>query len=65
FEALRAWRSEARDGKPAYTVAHNRTLELVAARRPATLAQLAAISGVGPAFIERHGEDVLAVVRRA
>ncbi|MGH2859173.1 MAG: HRDC domain-containing protein, partial [Solirubrobacteraceae bacterium] len=47
----------------AYTVAHNRTLELIAGRRPGTLAELGAISGVGPAFIERHGEDVLAVVR--
>ncbi|MGH2877565.1 MAG: RecQ family ATP-dependent DNA helicase, partial [Solirubrobacteraceae bacterium] len=65
FEALRAWRSGASAGKPAYTVAHNRTLELIAGRRPATPAELAAISGVGPAFIERHGEAVLAVVRAA
>lgn len=65
FDALRAWRSRASDGKPAYTVAHNRTLAQIAARRPATPAQLAAISGIGPAFIERHGEDVLAIVRSA
>ncbi len=65
FDALRAWRSRASDGKPAYTVAHNRTLTQIAARRPATPAQLAAISGIGPAFIERHGEDVLAIVQSA
>ena len=63
FEALRSWRGEACDGKPAYTVAHNATLEAIAARRPQTLAELAAIRGVGPAFIERHGDRVLEVVR--
>ena len=34
FEALKAWRLEAAAGKPAYTVAHNRTLEAIAASRP-------------------------------
>ena len=65
FEALRSWRGEACDGKPAYTVAHNATLEAIAARRPQTLAELAAIRGVGPAFIERHGARVLEVVQDA
>jgi superfamily II DNA helicase RecQ len=50
------------DRKPAYTVARNRTLAQIAARRPATPARLAAISGLDPAFIERHGKDVIAVV---
>jgi ATP-dependent DNA helicase RecQ len=63
FEALRSWRGEACDGKPAYTVAHNATLEAIAARRPQTLAELGAIRGVGPAFIERHGARVLEVVQ--
>ncbi len=62
FEALRVWRTEAADGKPAYTVAHNSTLETIASLRPASLGELAAIKGIGPAFIERHGERVLAVV---
>ena len=53
---------EAADGKPAYTVAHNSTLETIASLRPASLGELAAIKGIGPAFIERHGERVLAVV---
>ncbi len=62
LDALRAWRSVASDGKPAYTVAHNRTLESIAATRPRSLAELATIKGVGPAFVERHGERVLALV---
>jgi RecQ family ATP-dependent DNA helicase len=63
--ALRKWRAGAADGKPAYTVAHNSTLEAIAALRPATTAQLAGIKGVGPTFVERHGADVLALVAEA
>jgi superfamily II DNA helicase RecQ len=62
FEALRVWRTRAADGKPAYTVAHNSTLESIASLRPGSLGELATIKGIGPAFIERHGEQVLAVV---
>jgi superfamily II DNA helicase RecQ len=60
--ALKDWRLRASQGKPAYTVAHNRTLESIAVLKPATLDELAAISGVGPAFVERHGEPVLRLV---
>ena len=60
--ALKAWRTRASDGKPAYTVAHNSTLESIAGLKPATLDDLAAIKGVGPTFVERHGEQVLALV---
>jgi ATP-dependent DNA helicase RecQ len=65
LEALRAWRLEAAAGKPAYTVAHNRTLQSIATQRPASVDELAAISGIGPAFIERHGADVLATIASA
>jgi ATP-dependent DNA helicase RecQ len=60
--ALQEWRRRAADGKPAYTVAHNRTLETIAALRPASLDELAQVKGVGPAFLKRHGPDVLALV---
>jgi ATP-dependent DNA helicase RecQ len=62
LEALRAWRLRAARGKPAYTVANNRTLESIAAERPADLDELAQIHGVGPAFLKRHGTDVLELV---
>jgi ATP-dependent DNA helicase RecQ len=62
LETLREWRVRASDGKPAFTVAHNSTLESIAARRPRSLAELARIKGVGPAFVERHGERVLELV---
>ena len=64
-DALRGWRLEAADGKPAYTVAHNAALELIAHTRPRSLAELGALSGIGPTFLERHGEAVLALVADA
>ncbi len=62
LQTLREWRVRASDGKPAYTVAHNSTLESIAALRPRSLPELATIRGVGPAFVERHGEHVLALI---
>jgi len=62
LDALKAWRLRAAAGKPAYTVAHNRTLETIAASRPAGLDGLARIHGIGPAFLDRHGSEVLALV---
>jgi ATP-dependent DNA helicase RecQ len=65
FESLREWRLRAADGKPAYTVANNRTLEGIAASRPSDRAGLAAIHGVGPTFIDRYAEEVLELVAAA
>jgi ATP-dependent DNA helicase RecQ len=62
LDVLRAWRISAAEGKPAYTVAHNRTLETIASLRPASLTELEQISGIGPSFIHRHGPQVLALV---
>jgi ATP-dependent DNA helicase UvrD/PcrA len=64
FEALKAWRLERarRDEVPAYVVFHNSTLEEIAGRRPRSLAELAAVPGVGPAKLERYGDEVLAAL---
>src|SRR4051794_41409377 len=62
LEALRAWRLKAARGKPAYTVANNRTLEGIAVLRPQSVHSLAAIHGVGPTFLKRHANDVLDLV---
>jgi DNA helicase-2/ATP-dependent DNA helicase PcrA len=64
FEALRAWRlARARSEEvPAYVIFHNSTLAEIAGRRPRSLAELAAVPGVGPAKLERYGEDVLAAL---
>jgi ATP-dependent DNA helicase RecQ len=65
LEALREWRVRASNGKPAYTVAHNSTLESIAAVRPRSLTDLEKIKGIGPTFVERHGENVLALIGSA
>lgn len=59
--ALKAWRLERSraDGVPAYVVFHDATLEEIARSGPSTRAELAAISGVGPAKLERYADDVL------
>ena len=64
FEALKAWRlARARSEEiPAYLVFHNSTLAEIAGRRPRSLAELAAVPGVGPQKLERYGEEVLAAL---
>jgi ATP-dependent DNA helicase RecQ len=62
FEELKAWRLRAADGKPAFTVAHNSTLETIAATRPADDEALLAIRGVGPSFVAKYAPEVLAIV---
>ncbi len=62
FEALKAWRLRAAAGKPAYTVANNRTLAAIAALRPGDPGALIEVSGVGPSFISKFAPEVLAIV---
>ena len=64
FEALRMWRSRvaARNGVPAYLVFHDRHLQVLAGRKPSTLRQLASCPGVGPAKLERYGDDLLDLI---
>jgi RecQ family ATP-dependent DNA helicase len=62
FEELKAWRLRAAEGKPAFTVAHNSTLEAIAATRPADADALLGIRGVGPSFVSKYAPDVLAIV---
>ena len=62
FERLKEWRLRAAEGKPAYTVAHNSTLAAIAATRPTDADSLLAIRGVGPSFVAKHADAVLALV---
>ncbi len=62
FDVLKKWRYGRADGKPAYTVAANATLEEVLRRRPGSADELLAIRGIGPAFVEKHGDELLAVL---
>ncbi|CAN5819650.1 hypothetical protein BH23ACT12_BH23ACT12_02030 [soil metagenome] len=64
---LREWRLEKarREGKPAYTVFSNATLDSIAASGARSLGELARIKGVGPAKLENFGDEVLAVLDSA
>jgi ATP-dependent DNA helicase RecQ len=64
FERLREWRAGvAREqGVPAYIVFGDATLRGIAITRPASLAELATISGVGEKKLEAYGDAVLSVV---
>jgi RecQ family ATP-dependent DNA helicase len=59
FEKLKAWRLGRSEGKPAFTVAANKTLEGVLRARPASIEELIKVKGVGPAFCARHGDSLL------
>jgi ATP-dependent DNA helicase RecQ len=61
FEQLRAWRAAAakEGGVPAYVVFHDATLRQIAALAPTTLAELAAVSGVGETKLARYGQQIL------
>lgn len=66
YERLRTWRKARAqaDGVPAYVVFHDATLAAIAELAPRDLGGLGTVSGVGPAKLERYGEEVLAVVRQ-
>ena len=61
---LKAWRTRRarEDGVPAYVVLHDATLTELAARRPGSAAELAAVRGLGPTKIERYGDELLDVL---
>ena len=61
---LRDWRRQRSqaDGVPAYVVFPDATLRALAASKPETRHELAAVKGFGPARIERYGDDILALL---
>jgi DNA topoisomerase-3 len=58
--ALRQWRlGEAkRRGVPAFRIFSDQVLKAVAARRPATAAELLAIPGLGISTVEKYGAQI-------
>jgi ATP-dependent DNA helicase RecQ len=62
---LKGWRAaEAkRLGVPAFLVLHDRTLNALAAARPANPHELLAVEGMGPSKIGRFGEAILTLCR--
>ena len=66
FEQLRAVRRRLADeqGAPAFVVFSDATLRNLAAARPTDRRGVLAVSGVGPAKLERYGDDFLAAIRQ-
>jgi ATP-dependent DNA helicase RecQ len=67
FDALRNLRRELalEAGVPPYVIFHDATLREMAARRPANLAALGEIGGVGARKLEAYGEAFLGVIRQS
>ena len=64
FEKLRAKRLELAKAQnvPPYVIFHDKTLAEMAARRPRSMAEFAAISGAGEVKLARYGEAFLKVI---
>jgi ATP-dependent DNA helicase RecQ len=67
FEALRQERARlAKEQRvPAYVIFHDATLAAIAEARPASLAALAEVPGIGRSKLERYGATILAALAQA
>ena len=65
YESLKAWRLEAaREANvPAFAILHDSVQREIAASRPKTKSELAAICGIGESKLLRFGEGILERVR--
>jgi ATP-dependent DNA helicase RecQ len=61
FEKLRAWRGATakEQSVPAYVVFHDATLRQIAVTKPASLAELSDINGVGESKLAKYGQQIL------
>jgi ATP-dependent DNA helicase RecQ len=64
FQHLRNVRKALADAEsvPAYIVFNDKVLREMVARRPSTAAELLEVPGVGPAKLERYGDDFLTAI---
>jgi DNA helicase-2/ATP-dependent DNA helicase PcrA len=66
-ETLKRWRSARAnvDGVPAYVVFSDATLDAIVAARPASLAGLGRIKGIGATKLDRYGDELLGILAEA
>jgi superfamily II DNA helicase RecQ len=64
FELLREWRYKlaTEQSVPAYVIATQKALTGISNTLPTTPAQLLAIKGIGKAFLEKYGTEVLSII---
>jgi len=65
LDRLRRWRLETAraTGVPAYVVFHDATLAAIASAKPASLAALLRVSGVGESKLRKYGDEILEIIR--
>jgi len=63
-DALKKWRIERakEDGVPAYVVFNDKTLDDILSRRPSDLRTLGQCHGIGPAKLDRFGDELIGVM---
>ena len=64
YAALKAWRTATarKRSVPAYVVLHDSTIDGIAAVRPASLAELRGIAGIGDKKLEHYGVELMEVI---
>ena len=64
YAELKAWRTATarKRSVPAYVVLHDSTIDGIAAVRPATLAELRGIAGIGDKKLEHYGVELMEVI---
>lgn len=67
YGVLKAWRLEQAqaDKVPAYVIFNDKTLDELCRTRPATVQELLAVGGIGPAKADRYGDQLLAVIEES
>lgn len=66
LELLRQWRLKraSQDSVPAYIIAHDSVLEILATKLPATPQSLMGIKGMGGRKIEQYGDEMLEIIAK-
>ena len=64
FDKLRWWRVETarKHNVPAYVIFHDATMREIAKAKPASMAELRNITGVGEKKLETYGEEIVALI---
>ena len=64
YAELKAWRTATarKRSVPAYVVLHDSTIDGIAAVRPASLAELRGIAGIGDKKLEHYGVELMEVI---
>jgi DNA helicase II / ATP-dependent DNA helicase PcrA len=63
-DLLKRWRAERAKGEgvPAYVVFSDATLDAIVVATPGSLAALGRVKGIGPAKLDRYGDEILGII---